>query len=73
MSQQKEDSIVPEKNTIAVPPMTPQENNSPQEEDANSSQVLPAEALFDKNRVNNTAAPIQPMEPVVGLKERRIS
>ena len=39
VSQQKENSIVPEKNTMAVPPITPQENNSPQEQDTNSLQV----------------------------------
>ena len=33
-SQSKEDSTLPEKNTIAVLPITTQENNSPQ--DANS-------------------------------------
>ena len=65
--QPKEDSISPEKNTIAVPPIATQENNSPQEQDANSLQVLPAEALYDRNRGNNTVAPIQPVEPVVGL------
>ena len=42
-SQQKEDSIALGNTTIAVPPVTPQENNSPQEQDFNSSQVfLPA-------------------------------
>ena len=66
-SQQKEDSIAPGNNTIAVPLITPQENNSPKEQDANSSQVSPAEVLYDRNRVNNIAAPIQPVEPVVGL------
>ena len=54
-SQPKEDSVVPEKNTIAVPLITPQENNSP------------AEALYDRNRGNITVAPIQPVELVVGL------
>ena len=29
MSQPKEDSILPERNTIAVPPIATQENNSP--------------------------------------------
>ena len=42
MSQPKEDSVLPERNTIAVLPITTQENNSPQEQDTNSSQVLPA-------------------------------
>ena len=55
-SQQKEDSVVPEKNTIAVPPITPHDNNSSQEQDTNSSHVLPAEVLYDRNRVNNTAS-----------------
>ena len=57
-SQPKEDSIVPEKNTIAVPPIAPQENNLSQEQDVNSLQVLPAEVLYDRNRGNITAAPI---------------
>ena len=35
-SQPKEDSILPEKNTIAVPPITTQENNLSQEQDTNS-------------------------------------
>ena len=61
VSQPKEDSILPEMNTIAVPPITPQE------QDANSLQVLPAEAIYDRKRLKNTAAPIQPVEPVVGL------
>ena len=66
-SQQTEDSIVPEKNTIAVFPIIPQENNLCQEQDTNPLQVLPAEALYDRNRISNTATPIQPVEPVVGL------
>ena len=33
-SQQKEDSIAPGNNTIAVPLITPQENNSPQDQDS---------------------------------------
>ena len=72
VSQPKEDSILPEKNTIAVPPITTQENNSPQEQDANSPQVLPAEVLYDRSRTNNTAAPIQPVEPVVGLTPKEL-
>ena len=47
-SQPKEDSILPEKNTIAVPAITTKENNLPQEQDANSLQVSPAEALYDR-------------------------
>ena len=66
-SQPKEDSILPERNTIAVPLIITQENNSPQEQDTNSPQVLPAEVLYDRSRVNNTAAPIQPVKPVIGL------
>ena len=67
MSLPQEDSILPERNTIAVPPIATQENNSPQEQDTNSQQVLPGEVLYDRSRANNTVAPIQPVEPVVGL------
>ena len=56
VSQTKEDSISPEKNTIAVSPIATQENNSPQEQDANSLQVLPMEALYDRNRGNNSSS-----------------
>ena len=66
-SQPKEDSILPERNTIAVPPIATQENNSPQEQDTNSPQVLSAEALYDRSQANNTMAPIHPVEPEVGL------
>ena len=48
-SQPKEDSILPERNTIAVPPIATQENNPPQEQDTNSPQVLPAEVLYDRS------------------------
>ena len=63
----KEDNILQERNTIAVPAITTQENNSSQEQNANALQVSPAEVLYDRIRANNTAAPIQPVEPVVGL------
>ena len=48
-SQLKEDSVLPEKNTIAVPPIATQENNSPQEQDKNSLQVSSAEVLCDRS------------------------
>ena len=48
-SQPNEDSILPEKNTIATLHTTTQENNLPQEQDPNSPQVLPAEALYDRS------------------------
>ena len=38
-----------------------------QELNTNSSQVLSVEVLYDRNRGNNGTAPIQPVEPVVGL------
>ena len=44
----KEDSILPEKNTITIPPTTTQENNSPQEQNKNSPQVLSVEVLSDR-------------------------
>ena len=52
---------------IAREPIATQENNLPQEQVANSLQVLTAEALYDSSRANNTVSPIQPVEPVVGL------
>ena len=49
MTQPKEDSILPEKNTIAILPTATQENNLPQEHKQHSPQVLPAEVLYDKS------------------------
>ena len=49
MTQPKEDSILPEMNTIAIPPTATQENNSPQEQNQHSPQVLPAEVLYDRS------------------------
>ena len=67
MTQQKEDSILPEATTTEGPLITAQENNLHQALNANSSQVLSVEVFYDRNRGNNRTAPIQPVEPVVGL------
>ena len=56
-----------ENNTIAIPQTAIQENNLPQEQNKNSPHVSPAEVLYDRCQTNNTTAPIQPVEPVVGL------
>ena len=48
VTQPKEDSILPEKNTIVTLPTATQENNLPQEQNENSLPVLPAEALYDR-------------------------
>ena len=67
VTQPKEHSILPEKITTEVPPVAHQENNSNQEQKANSSPVPSVEGLYDRNRSNNRTASIQPVEPVVGL------
>ena len=67
VTQPKEDSILPEVTTTEVPLITLQENNLHQELNANSSQLLSVEVLYDRNRGNNRTAPIQPVESVVGL------
>ena len=48
-SQPKEDSTLPDRNTIAVPPIETRGNNSPQEQDINFQQASPAEALDDRS------------------------
>ena len=48
-SQPKEDSTLPERNTIAVSPIETLENNPPQEWDTNFQQASPAEALYDRS------------------------
>ena len=63
----QEDSILQELNQIEVPLNTSQENNQPQEEDSNPSQACRAELFYDRMRITNRPAPIQPVEPVVGL------
>ena len=66
----QEDSILQEPNHIEVPLNTSQENNQPQEEDSNPSQACHAELFYDRMRITNRPAPIQPVEPVVGLTPR---
>ena len=63
----QEDSILPEPNLTEVPLNTSQETNQPQEEDSNPSQASLAELFYDRTRTTNRSAPIQPVEPVVGL------
>ena len=67
VTQSKEDSILPEAITTKVPSIAPQESNSNQELNANCSPASLVEVLYDRNRGNNRTAPIQPVEPVVGL------
>ena len=67
MTQPKEDSILPEAITPEAPSITPQESNSHQKLNANGSPALSIQVLYDRNRGNNRTAPIQPVEPVVGL------
>ena len=65
--QPKEDNRLPEEITTEVPPIAHQENDSNQEWKANSSPVPSVEVLYDRNRSNSRTAPVQPVEPVVGL------
>ena len=67
LTQPKEDNILPEAITTEEPSITPQESNSNQELNANCSPASSVEVLYDRNRGNNRTAPIQPVEPVVGL------
>ena len=73
VTQPKEDSILPEAITTEVPAIAPQESDSNQEWNANSSPDSSVEALYDRNRGNNRTAPIQPVEPVVGLTSKEQS
>ena len=63
----QEDSIPSEPNSIEVPSNTSQETNQPQEEDSNPPQASLAELFYDSTRIANRPAPIQPVEPVIGL------
>ena len=62
-----EHSILLEPNPTEVPLNTSQVTNQPQGEDSNPSQASPAELFYDRTRITNRPAPIQPVEPVVGL------
>ena len=44
-----------------------------QEWNSNCLPVPPVEAIYDRNRGNNRTAPIQPVEPVVGLASKEQS
>ena len=63
----QEDSIVQEPNPTEVHLNTSQETNQPQEEEYNPSQASPAELFYNRMRITNRPAPIQLVEPVVGL------
>ena len=63
----QEDNILPESNPTEVPLNTSQETNQPQGEDSNPSQASLAELFYDRNRITNRLAPIQPVEPVADL------
>ena len=63
----KKDSILPEPNPTEVPLNTSQETNQPQEEDSDPSQASPAGLSYDRTRITNRPAPIQPVKTVVGL------
>ena len=63
----QENSILPEPNPTEVHLNTSQETNQPQEEDSNPSHASLAELFYDRTRITNRPAPIQPVEPVVGL------
>ena len=73
VTQPNEDSILPEAITTEVPLIAPQESDSDQEWNANSSPVSSVEALYDRNRGNNRTAPIQLVEAVVGLTSKEQS
>ena len=63
----QEDSIPPESNPTEIPLNTSQEINQPQEEDSNPPHTSLAELFYDTTRIANRPAPIQPVEPVIGL------
>ena len=61
-----EDSISSASDSTEVSLNTPQEINQPQEEDSILHSSL-AELFYDSSRIANRPAPIQPVEPVIGL------
>ena len=63
----QEDSILPESNPTEVPLNTSQQIDQPLEEDSNPSQASPAELFYNRMTTIKRSAPIQPVEPVVGL------
>ena len=63
--QPKETKILPQEKTTEISPIETPENSPLQ--DRNCHPVPPVEVLYDRSRSANTAAPIQPVELVVGL------
>ena len=63
----QENSILPESNPTEIPLNASQQIDQPQEEDSNPSQASPAELFYGRMTATNKPAPIQPVEPVVGL------
>ena len=65
--QPKENKTLPEKNITEISPIEIPENDPLQEQDIDLQQPSAAEAIYDRSSSTNTAAPIQPVKPVVGL------
>ena len=64
-----EDSIPSESNSTEVSLNMVQEINQPQEEGSKSTHFSLAELFYDSTRIANRPAPIQPVEPVIGLTQ----
>ena len=65
--QPKENKTLPEKNITEIFPIEIPENNPPQEQDIDLQQSSAAEAIYNQNLSTYAVAPIQLVEPVVGL------
>ena len=70
MTQPEENIMPPDAITTEVSSSAHQVNDFNQEQNSNCLPVPPVEVLYHKNWGNNRTAPIQPVEPVVGLNSK---
>ena len=63
----RKDTILSEPDPAEASSTTSQETNQPQEKDSNHLPASPAEMLCDRSKHINRPAPIQPVQPVVGM------
>ena len=63
----QEDSIPPESNSVEASLNTAQEITQPQDKVSNPPSSSLAESFYDTTTIANRPAPIQPVEPVIGL------
>ena len=65
--QPKENHTLPERNITEISPIKIPENNPSQEQDIDIQQPSAVETIYNRSRSMDAVAPIQLVEPIIGL------